>query len=156
MTSCPTLSIVIPILCGLLCFNTKCVSCASYILIENPESDEDLLKPISNGTPDDLYVESSANCCSNANCIHDMVAKALQESSEFDHIKSLLLVNNGGPPDFIPIEVQVSWREVISNSTTNQSNNVSYVWGVTPAKAVFGPVQDIFPTPSMYSVLLQQ
>ena len=154
MTACPTLSIVVPVLCGLLCFNIECVSCASYILHKNPESDGDLHEPISDSTPDDLYVNSSPNCCSNASCIYDMVANALQQSPEFDYISSLMLINNGGPPDFIPIEVQVSWREVTNDTTTNQSSNISYVWGVTAAKAVFGPVQDIFPTPSMYNVLL--
>ena len=42
-----------------------------------------------------------------------------------------------------------------NNETMNTSSkSIFYVWGATPAKAVFGPVQDIFPIPSIYSAIL--
>ena len=154
MTKYPVLSIVIPVMCSLLCFKIDHVTCASYILTENPEVHVDLNKPISERTSDDSYVASSAYCCSNATCIYSMVASALQDSQEFDQIRSLVLVSNAEPPDFLPIKVQVFWTEAINGRAMIQSHNLSYVWGGTPAKAVFGPVQDIFPTPSMYSVIL--
>ena len=157
MAKYPVLSLVIAIACSLLCFKIEHATCASYILTEDldPEPHVDLNQPVyDEPTPDDLDMGSSANCCSNSTCIFDMIQDALLDSPEFGHIKRLVLFTSGGPPDFIPINVQVLWTEVVNGTPWHNKCNISYVWGGTPAKAVFGPVQDIFPTPSMYSLIL--
>lgn len=150
----PALSIVIAIVCSLLYFKIEYVACASYILTENHKAQVDLNEPISESVPDYKYAAGSANCCSNATCIYDMVANALQDSQELNHIRSFLFVNRGQPPDFLPIKIQVLWTKEVNGEAKNQTNNMSYVWGGTTAKAVFGPVQDIFPKPSLYNVFL--
>ena len=157
MVKYPVLGLVIAIACSLLCFKIEYATCASYILTEdlNPEPHVDLNKPVyAEATHEDLDMDSIADCCSNSTCIYDMVVDALQGSPEFDDIKTLVLFTSGGPRYFIPINVQVLWNEIINGEPMNQSYNTSYVWGATPAKAVFGPIQDLFPTPSMYSLIL--
>ena len=158
MVKYPVLSVVIAIVCSLLCFKIEYATCASYILTEDlhPEPHVDLNQPVyAEATHEDLDMDSSANCCSNCTCIYDMVVDALQGSPEFDHIKSLVLFTSGGPRDFIPINVQVLWTEIIKGKKMNQGYNAAYVWGGTPAKAVFGPIQDLFPISSINSAILR-
>lgn len=150
------LNMLMVIFCSLVYFKIECVECASYILEENPDVHINLNKPISESKVDQQQDADIAHCCSNISCIYDTVEKGLKFSQGFENLKEHVLIDSESVPDFILIDVHVTWTKFESTTGTllNQMDNMSYIWGETQIKAVFGPVQDVFQSVPLFSGVL--
>lgn len=89
---------------------------------------------------------SSNDCCSDVSCLYNAIIDGFELSKDFKNLGNLLYMNSGRPPDFVMIDVQVLWSEYNASAghSDNKSMTSKYIWAETSAKAVFGPVQQLF------------
>lgn len=142
---------------SLVCLEIECEERRpSYIIVENTELNINLDEPVSESNADQPQDANITLCCSNTTCIYDMVEEGLKSSQDFVSLSNLMFISGARLPDFILIDVHVMWTEYDNGTgtTSDHTHSMSYIWGETPVKAVFGPIQDLFQSISLFNAML--
>ena len=79
----------------------------------------------------------------------------MSESEEFKVLSNLIYLSEDDKPEFIPIQVNLTWREPNTNEMNDFSKIYSYVWGRNPTYAAFGPVQEFFQSVILFDIIIK-
>lgn len=100
-----------------------------------------------------LYSSASASDqeCDNFICLYTLLENGLKTSENFSMFSNTFLLNERGDPQFVYINVNVTWWSCDSKDYSLMSE---YVWGVSPVEAVYGPVQEVLHSAFLFDPLI--